>query len=58
MQIVEQGSPFWIVSKDGVSEPDDGSMKVSADGELVDPRRPEAVRPHLESLRNNVAVKV
>jgi len=58
MQIVEKGSPCRIVVEDGVSKADDVAACVGTNGGLIQPRRSEASRPHLSSIRDNVAVEV
>jgi len=58
MQIVEKGSPRRIVVEHGVSKADDVAACVGADGVLIQPRRTEAGRPNLSSIRQYVAVEV
>jgi hypothetical protein len=58
MEIVKQGSPLWIVIKQGVRKPNDVTVYLRAHGQLIQARSCQTRRPYLPALGKNVTVKI
>jgi hypothetical protein len=58
VEIIEQGSPLWIVVKQGVRKPNDITSHLRAHCELIPTWRCQTNRPYFPTLRKNVTVEI
>ena len=57
MNVLEQGSPGWILVKDGMGESDQTALVLGQDRAGTRIAEPEPVGPHRQPVVEDVAVK-